>query len=551
MATPHTIPGTTNTAAAKQGGATAAPPNGGWILFATILGSSMAFIDSTVVNVALPVLQRDLHATTADVLWVVEGYALFLAALILVGGALGDRFGRKRIYATGIVIFAVASAICGIAQSPGQLIVARAVQGIGGALLTPGSLAIISATFPAKERGRAIGTWSGFTTVTSALGPVVGGFLIQFSWRWIFFINLPLAALALAVLFIHVPETKDEGETGPLDIRGALLATVGLGALVFGLIQAGSAGFGHAGVILPLVVGVAALAGFLFLEQHERNPMMPLKLFSSRMFSATNLLTFFLYGALGGALYFLPFKLQQLHGYTALQSGISLLPFTIIMFGLSRWAGGLVAQYGARLPLVIGPTLAGIGFLLYARTGTDGNYWTQYFPAVLVLALGMTITVSPLTTSVMNAVSQDRAGIASGVNNAVARTASLVAVAVFGIIVAQIFISTVTGNLTGLHLDPATQHAMLAQRDKLLGAQVPANVAATTHHAIAQALDNAFVMSFRVAMLVGAALAFGSALIAYFFIDGDLLPKRGEIAAKPTGPSRALAGKARRIPSRN
>ncbi len=527
MATPHTIPGT-SAAPAGKGSAGAAPANGGWILFATILGSSMAFIDSTVVNVALPVLQRDLHASAADVLWVVEGYALFLAALILVGGALGDRFGRKRIYAAGVILFAAASAVCGIAQSPGQLIVARAVQGVGGALLTPGSLAIISATFPAAQRGRAIGTWSGFTTVTSALGPVVGGFLIQFSWRWIFFINLPLAVLTLAVLFVHVPETRDEKDSGPLDIRGALLATVGLGALVFGLIQAGSAGFGHANVLVPIFVGVAALAGFMVAEARERNPMMPLSLFSSRMFSATNLLTFFLYGALGGALYFLPFKLQQMHGYTALQSGISLLPFTVIMFSLSRWAGGLVAQYGSRLPLVVGPTLAGIGFLLFARTGMDGNYWTQYFPAVLVLALGMTITVSPLTTSVMGAVSQERAGIASGVNNAVARTASLVAVAVFGIIVAQIFISAVTGNLNGLHLDPATQHAMFAQRDKLLGAQIPTSVSATTHQAIVHALNSAFVNGFRVAMLVGAALAFGSALIAYFFVDGALLPKRGK-----------------------
>jgi EmrB/QacA subfamily drug resistance transporter len=484
----------------------------------------MVFIDSTVVNVALPVLQRDLHATAADVQWVVESYALFLAALILVGGALGDRFGRKRIYAMGIILFTIASALCGIAQSPTQLIIARAVQGVGGALLTPGSLAIISATFPAGERGRAIGTWSGFTTVMSALGPVVGGFLIQFSWRWIFFINLPLAALTLLVLFQHVPETRDEDETGPLDIRGGMLATVGLGALVFGLITAGVNGFGHANVIIPLGIGIVALATFIWAEAHTGDAIMPLSLFQSRMFSATNLLTFFLYGALGGALYFLPFKLQQLHGYTALESGIALLPFTVIVFSLSRWAGGLINRFGARLPLVVGPFLAGIGFLLFAHTGTDGSYWTQYLPAVIVLALGMTITVSPLTTSVMGAVSQERAGIASGVNNAVARTASLIAVAVFGIVVTQIFFRAVTGNLGALHLDPVVQGQMLAQRDKLLGAQIPANVTAATHQAIQGALNNAFITGFRVAMLVGAALAFISATIAYFFVDGKAPP---------------------------
>ncbi len=493
----------------------------------------MAFIDSTVVNVALPVLQRDLHATSVDVQWVVEAYALFLAALILVGGALGDRFGRKRVYATGIILFAVASALCGISQSAGQLIVARAIQGIGGALLTPGSLAIISASFPAAGRGRAIGTWSGFTTITSALGPVLGGFLIQFSWRWIFFINLPLAVAALALLFLHVPETRDMNETGPLDITGAMLATLGLGALIFGLITAGAHGFGHANVLFPLVIGVAALAVFIATEGRVRNAIMPPSLFKSRMFSATNVLTFFLYGALGGALYFLPFNLQQLHGYTALQSGISLLPFTIIMFSLSRWAGGLINRFGARLPLVIGPTLAGIGFLLFARTGMDGNYWTQFFPAVLALAFGMTTTVSPLTTSVMGAVGQEHAGIASGVNNAVARTAGLVAVAVFGIIVTQIFFASITGNITALHLDPGLQQQMLDQRDKLLGAQIPATVSAATHHALLNALDTAFIKGFRAAMFVGAGLAFISAIVAYFFVDGPFLPRGQKEALCP------------------
>ena len=329
---------------------------GRWILVATILGSGMAFIDSTVVNVALPVLQQDLHATAADVQWVVESYALFLSALILVGGALGDRFGRKRMYAMGIVLFAAASACCGFSATITELIIFRSIQGIGAALLTPGSLAIISASFPAEGRGKAIGTWSGFTAITSAVGPLVGGFLIQFSWRWIFFLNLPLAAITLLLLFQHVPESRDEGAEGPPDTLGALLATVGLGALVFGLITAGADGFGQAQVILPLVIGIAALGGFILAQMRERHPMMPLFLFRSRTFRGTNLLTFFLYGALGGALYYLPFNLQKVHGYTPLQAGLSLLPFTIILSSLSRWAGGLINRYGAKLPLMIGPT---------------------------------------------------------------------------------------------------------------------------------------------------------------------------------------------------
>jgi EmrB/QacA subfamily drug resistance transporter len=501
---------------------------GRWILVATILGSSMAFIDSTVVNVALPVLQQELRATAADVQWVVESYALFLSALILVGGALGDRFGRKRIYTMGIVLFAVASALCGISANITELIIWRSVQGVGAALLVPGSLAIISASFPATRRGTAIGTWSGFTAITSAIGPLVGGFLIQFSWRWIFFLNLPLAALTLILLFQHVPESRDEGAVGPVDIRGAVLATVGLGALVFGLISAGADGFGHPQVLLPLGIGVLGLGGFILAQMREKYPMMPLHLFRSRTFSGTNLLTFFLYGALGGTLFFLPFNLQKVHGYTPLEAGLALLPFTIILSSLSRWAGGLINRYGAKLPLMVGPTLAGFGFLLFARTGLNGNYWTQYFPAVVVLGLGMTITVSPLTTAMLGAVSQDHAGIASGINNAVARTAGLVAIAVFGIIVAQIFYGALSQNLDALHLAPAVSSAIEAQRDRITGIQIPAGVGPATHGSLQLAVNDAFISGFRAAMLVGAGLAFASAVAAGLLVEGPFLPERLE-----------------------
>jgi EmrB/QacA subfamily drug resistance transporter len=505
------------------GGATSSgitPVQGRWILVATILGSSMAFIDSTVVNVALPALQRGLQATAADVQWVVEAYALFLSSLILVGGALGDRYGRKRIFAIGIVLFALASAWCGFAQDTTQLIISRSIQGIGGALLTPGSLAIISATFPPESRGKAIGTWAGFTTITSALGPLVGGFLILFSWRWIFFLNLPLASLALVILFQHVPETHDEGVQGPPDIRGSLLATFGLGAIVYGLINAGAIGFGHLEVILALVAGAASLVGFVLAEKWERAPMLPLHLFRSKTFSGTNLLTFFLYGALGGALYFLPFNLQQVHGYTPLEAGLALLPFTLILFSLSRWAGGLINRYGAKLPLIVGPLVAGIGFLLFARTGLDGNYWTQYFPAVVVLGLGMVITISPLTTAMLGSVSQDHAGIASGVNNAVARTASLMAVAVFGIVVAGIFYNALIPDMAALHLAPAVDQAVTGQVDKLAGMQVPTDLPPAVQTAIQIVIDNAFIKGFRTVMLLGAGLSFLSAVVAGWLVEG-------------------------------
>ncbi|HKC72594.1 MAG TPA: MFS transporter, partial [Chloroflexota bacterium] len=318
---------------------------GRWILATTILGSSLAFIDGTVVNVALPALQRDLHATAADLLWVIEAYSLFLSALILVGGSLGDHLGRRRIFAVGVALFTLASVGCGLAPGVTYLVVARAVQGVGAALLVPGSLAIISASFDEDHRGQAIGTWSGFTTITSALGPVLGGWLVQHvSWRAVFFINVPLGALTVALLLWHVPESRDEEVSGGLDWWGALLVTLGLGAVVYGFIASGTLGLGHPLVVASLAAGAVALCLFVAVEARSPAPMLPLSLFRSRTFSGTNLLTLLLYGALGGTLYFLPLNLQQVQGYSATAAGAALLPFTAIMFALSRWAGGLVTR---------------------------------------------------------------------------------------------------------------------------------------------------------------------------------------------------------------
>lgn len=492
-----------------------------WILAATILGSSMAFIDGMVVNVALPVLQAELSATVADLQWIVEAYALFLAALLLVGGSLGDHFGRRRVFAIGVALFALASVGCGLAQGVTQLIIARAVQGIGGALLVPGSLAIISASFSEEQRGRAIGTWSGFTAITMAFGPVLGGWLVEnASWRWVFFINIPLAVVVLGILFWRVPESRDETGDARLDGLGALLATLGLGALVYGLIESANRGFSDVLVLSALAVGVVGLILFLIVETRSQAPMVPLSLFRSRTFSGANLLTLLLYSALSGALFFFPFNLIQVQGYTATAAGASLLPFVLIMFLLSRWSGGLVVRYGAKLPLVIGPVTAAIGFALFAVPGIGGGYWTTFFPAVAVLGVGMAVSVAPLTTTVMGAVEVRRAGVASGINNAVSRTAGLLAVAVLGIFILNAFNSSLDRRLAALEIPPGAQQMLDEQRVKLAGAQVPAGTDDEMRADMEQAIDESFVAGFRLVMFIAAGLALASALSAFLMIEG-------------------------------
>jgi len=490
-----------------------------WTLAATILGSSMVFIDGTVVNVALPALQSKLNASVADVQWVIEAYTLFLAALVLLGGSLGDRFGRKKIYAIGTGLFALASIWCGLAPNIEQLIFARAAQGIGGALLVPGSLAIISATFSEADRGHAIGTWSGATAITTALGPLLGGWLIEHvSWRSVFFINVPLALAVIGLVFWFVPESRDEEDAGRLDLMGAALATLSLGSMVFGLIESSRLGFHSPVVIGTLIAGGVLAVIFVLVEARLDSPMMPLSLFGSRNFAGANLLTLFLYAALSGTLFFLPLDLIQVQQYSATAAGAAMLPFILIMFGLSRWSGGLVKRYGSRLPLVLGPIVAGIGFALFIRTRAGSSYWTAFLPAIIVLGLGMAISVAPLTTTVMNSVRESRAGIASGINNAVSRTAGLLAIAVLGLVMFHAFNNCLNQRLDQTGASPEIRQALDSQRAKLAAVELPPNLDEQTRTAIRQAINDCFVTGYRRVMLWGAALAFCSSIVAWLLI---------------------------------
>lgn len=410
----------------------------------------MTFIDGTAVNVVLPILDEALDAGPSALQWIVEAYLLLLTSLMLLGGSLGDRYGRRRLFVAGTMAFALASAWCGLSDTAAHLVAARALQGAGAALLVPGSLAIISASFSERERGAAIGSWAAGTSIAAGAGPVVGGWLVEhLSWRWVFFINLPLAVVTIWIALSRLPDDHPSPGGTRLDWPGAVLATLGLGALVFGLVHAGDNGADSLATS-AIASGLACIAAFLVLERRlERTSgveaaMMPLSLFSSPAFAGTNLLTVFLYAALGMVIFVLPFTLIERHGYSVVAASGALVPFVLVMFALSRWAGRLLDRRGPRLPLIAGPLVTAAGHLLMMRVMADGNYLTGVLPAVLTMSLGMVITVAPLTATVMTAVDDRHAGLASGVNNAISRLASLLAVALVGVLAPGTFATALT-----------------------------------------------------------------------------------------------------------
>ena len=490
------------------------------ILTATILGSSMAMMDATVVNIALPALQATMGATISDVQWVYEAYTLFLAALMLTGGALGDRYGRRRVFLIGVLVFTVGSVACGLAPNMRALIAFRGLQGIGAALMVPGSLAIISAVFADKERGKAIGTWSAFTSITMIIGPLVGGLFIDHaSWRAIFFINPPFAAIVVFLTLRYMPETR-EGTKRALDFPGAALATAGLGSLVYGIIESSTLGFAHPLIVGTLAAGVVLLAVFVVVEWRSASPMMPLHLFRSGAFCGANLITLFLYGALGGSLFFVPMDLMQVQGMSATLAGAAMIPSVLLLFLLSRWAGALSDRIGAKPLLIIGPAIAAAGFALFIVPGTNASYWIGFFPAYVVLGLGMAIFVAPLTNTVMSSVSRAHSGVASGVNNAISEAAGLLAVAVFGVAMSHVFDAGLERRLQEGKVAPQVQQQIRAQASKLAAIEIAPGVDARQREAASQAIGASFVSGFRLVMALGAVLAVLSALSAWLTLEG-------------------------------
>lgn len=492
---------------------------------ATILASAMAFIDGTALNVVLPSLQQSLHATGTDLFWILNAYLLMLAAFVLLGGSLGDKLGRKKIFMTGIFIFMLGSIACGFSVGVNMLIACRAVQGVGGALMIPGSLSIISASFGDKERGKAIGTWSAITTMVTIGGPILGGALADAGlWRYIFFINIPIGIISLFILAFKVAESRDEEADHTLDYPGAIAIVSGLALITFGFLRIPAVGFTNWQVVVSLAAGVLLLAAFIFIEGKSSHPMMPLQLFSNKTFTGANLLTFFLYAGLGAGILFLTLNLVQVQGYSQMQAGLTLLPFTILMIAVARLSGSLADKHGPRLLLISGPAVAGVGLLLLSfvkQTSGPADYWSSFFPGILVFGLGMSFTVAPLTTTVMGSVANHFSGTASGVNNAITRIASVFANAIFGALAILFFTTFLQSELMGLHLSPDTKQAVLKQTANLGNATVPATLDVATKALIAKDYKNAFISAYANIMRICSALAFLGAFMSVLFIRNE------------------------------
>lgn len=517
-----------------------------WVLTAAILGSAIATIDESVVNVALPQIEHALRTTLPAMQWVINAYTLCMTALMLAGGAAADQFGRRRIYLLGVAIFALASLGCGLAMNVPLLLAARVVQGLGAALLVPCSLALIGAAFGARERGAAIGIWSGATAMAAGIAPLLGGWLVDhWSWRAIFLINPVLALPTLWITLSKVPESRDPNAPAIIDWRGTLLAFAGLGSLAYGLISSSELGWTRPAVIASLVVGGTLLLGLLRVEQLSRWPMMPLVLFRSRAFSGINLLTLLLYGALGGAFFFVPFLLIQADGYSATAAGAAYVPFTLILGLLSKWSGGLLDRFGARRPLMVGPLIAAAGFLLLSG---GGPFWVT-IAAMSVLGFGMTIVAAPLTAAVLNAVPSDRSGVASGINNAVATLGGLLVVAILGGAALSTFNRSLDQHLEAARAAPAVSSAVSAARGALTVPSLPAELTNDERHLARTIVVSSLLAAIRVCMWSAAALALLSALVAAVTLDDRTQPFSDATSAprqKPAAPSATIHAPAKR-----
>ena len=485
------------------------------ILIACILGSGIAFLDGTVVNVALPAIQDDLGASLAGQQWVVEGYLLSLSSLLLVGGSLDDLFERRTVFAAGVGGFGVMSLVCAIAPNVEVLIGARVIQGAFGALLVPSTLAIIIATFPESERGAAIGSWTAWTGISTVLGPLLGGALIDgASWRWIFLINIPLVLVVLMLTKRAIPHTASQQPDAKVDFLGAFLCALGLGGVVFALIEQSRLGWSDPAVAIAGIVGVLALALFIWHERRAVSPMMPLYLFKSRNFAVGNLATLTMYSGLGGALFFVGLYLQQVAGYSALAAGAAFLPLTAMMFTLSRRFGRLADKYGPRWFMGFGPIIAGAGLALLMRLDSHADYFTQLLPALIVFGLGLSLTVAPLTSTVLSAVDEKHAGVASGVNNAIARVAGLLAIAVLGAFVSSQFSSSVDEKLAGRPLSAQARAAVKEAKDRSLTTEPARRVPPPERPVVRGVLEDASASAFRLGLGIGSLLVLTGGVVS-------------------------------------
>jgi EmrB/QacA subfamily drug resistance transporter len=503
-----------------------------WTLISTILASSMVFIDSFAMNIVLPAIQTDLNISGKSILWIINAYSLFLSSLLLVGGSLGDLYGRKKIFIIGIVIFGVSSFLCGISPNDKLLIAARAFQGVGGALLVPGSLAIISAVIPSERRGKAFGTWSTFTMLTTIIGPAFGGWLAGLGlWRVIFFINIPFTVFVIATL-IKVPENRNESAK-KLDITGAILATLGLAGITYGFLEASDKGFEHVIIQLSLFAGIISIVAFIFVEMKSAHPMIPLKLFKSKAFSGINAMTLFLYAALSASLFFLPLNLIQVQDYPEEIAGLTLLPFAILVSGLSRFTGNFSDKYGPRIPLIVGPLFAGLGLLLLTFPGlTEGpkDFWITFFPGIVMLGIGMGIVVAPLTATVMAAVPEKNSGIASGVNNTMARTAGLLAVTVLGAIILITFRTALTLNVNDFNISDDKKTELINSAGDLAETKPPRNLTIEEVRQVKKIIKTSFIQSFDFIIYISVALTLLGSFISMMTVKKEICSGRQKVS---------------------